>query len=120
MARFEDGAAQLFRTLPRGALELVKVPVELEDSMHTHYTPPTVDGARPGRFSLNVKSALGNPRWELATLCAHEGSPGHHIQLAIAQELPLASTFRRTVVFNAYIEGWAKYAETIPETYRNA
>jgi len=117
MNRFESGAAALFHARPRGALQLVEVPAELEDSMHTHYTPPSVDGARPGRFSLNVKSALANPRWELATLCAHEGSPGHHIQLALAQELPLGSAFRRTIVFNAYIEGWAKYAETIPETF---
>ncbi len=117
MHRFESGSAELFHSLPRGALQLVKVPLELEDSMHTHYAPPAVDGARPGRFSLNVKVAQGNPRWELATLCAHEGAPGHHIQLAIAQELPLASAFRRTIVFSAYIEGWAKYAETIPETY---
>jgi uncharacterized protein (DUF885 family) len=85
--------------------------------MHTHYTPPAVDGSRPGRFSLNIALAQGNPRWELATLCAHEGTPGHHLQLTIAQELPISSTFRRTVVFDAYIEGWAKYAETIPESH---
>lgn len=117
MRRFESRSKDIFRVLPRASLELVKVPRALEDSMHTHYTPPSTDDTRPGRFSLNVNVAASNPRWELATLCAHEGTPGHHLQLAIAQALPLTSTFRRAVVFNAYIEGWAKYAETIPETY---
>jgi uncharacterized protein (DUF885 family) len=117
MRRFEKATLELFRTRPRAALDLVQVPAALEETMHTHYTPPAVDGTRPGRFSLNIALAQGNPRWELATLCAHEGTPGHHLQLAIAQELPIASAFRRTVVFDAYIEGWAKYAETIPETH---
>ncbi|HEY1706954.1 MAG TPA: DUF885 domain-containing protein [Rhizomicrobium sp.] len=117
MRRFESATLDLFNTRPRAALDLVEIPATLEDTMHTHYTPPAADGSRPGRFSLNIALAQGNPRWELATLCAHEGTPGHHLQLAIAQELPIASVFRRTVVFDAYIEGWAKYAETIPETH---
>jgi uncharacterized protein (DUF885 family) len=117
MRRFESATRDLFNMRPRAALDLVEVPATLEETMHTHYTPPAADGSRPGRFSLNIALAQGNPRWELATLCAHEGTPGHHLQLAIAQELPIASAFRRTVVFDAYIEGWAKYAETIPETH---
>lgn len=117
MRRFESATHHLFRARPRAALDLVEIPAALEDTMHTHYTPPAADGSRPGRFSLNIALAQGNPRWELATLCAHEGTPGHHLQLAVAQDLPLASVFRRTVVFDAYIEGWAKYAETIPEDH---
>ena len=117
MRGYERSAEALFHTLPQGSLEMVPVPVGLEESMHTHYTPPSANGARPGRFSLNLKSARASPRWELPTLCAHEGVPGHHLQLALAQELPALCEFRRTVVFNAYIEGWAKYAETVPESH---
>jgi uncharacterized protein (DUF885 family) len=105
-------AAPLFARLPRAGVDVTLVPEESEDSIHSQYTPPAPTSGRPGRFSLNLKSTLAQPGWELPVLCAHEATPGHHTQLALAQELPLCA-FRRTVVFTAYIEGWAKYAETM-------
>lgn len=105
-------AAPLFDRLPRAGVEISLVAPESEDSLHSQYTPPAPKAGRPGRFSLNLKSALERPGWEVPVLCAHETTPGHHTQLALAQELPLCA-FRRTVVFTAYIEGWAKYAESL-------
>jgi uncharacterized protein (DUF885 family) len=106
----EDRARPLFARLPRAPVDIELVATEAEDNQHSRYTPPAA--GRPGRLSLNLKSIVERPDWELAVLCAHEATPGHHTQLALAQELPLCA-FRRTVVFTAYIEGWAKYAETL-------
>ena len=112
VARLEATAASLFARLPAAGVEVELIAPDQEDSQHSRYTPPDRSGGRPGRFSLNLKSQSDRPQWELPVLCAHEATPGHHTQLALAQELPLCA-FRRTVVFTAYIEGWAKYAETL-------
>jgi uncharacterized protein (DUF885 family) len=75
-----------------------------------YYVPPAVDGSRPGYF---YASAVGSqPKFSMPTLAYHEAIPGHHFQLAIAQELDLP-TFRRGVSFTAYAEGWALYAERL-------
>jgi uncharacterized protein (DUF885 family) len=109
----ERTARPMFRLWPTATMDIQAIPAELEGSMHTHYTPPDRDAGRPGRFSLNIAAMQGRPRAELAVLCCHEGAPGHHTQLALAQELAGLPDFRRAVVFTAYIEGWAKYAETL-------
>lgn len=106
----------LFDKLPRARFRVEPVPLLLEDSSHSRYTPPAADGSRPGTFILNLKEFTQRSRYELPTLCYHEVMPGHHVQLALAQELTQLPAFRRTIVFNAYIEGWAKYAETVPES----
>lgn len=110
--RLARASAPLFERLPRAGVEVDLVAPNSEASQHSQYTPPALGSGRPGRFSLNLKSTLERPGWELPVLCAHEATPGHHTQLALAQELPLCD-FRRTVVFTAYIEGWAKYAESL-------
>ncbi|HEY1426215.1 MAG TPA: DUF885 domain-containing protein [Caulobacteraceae bacterium] len=107
-----ERAAPMFGAFPRAPIEVDLIPAAFEDSLNTCYTPPMAGGGRPGRFSLNLRDALESPAWELARVCAHEAAPGHHVQLALAQEASLGA-FRRTVVFTAYIEGWAKYAETL-------
>lgn len=105
----------LFDTMPRAGFRVEPVPPALEATSHSRYTPPSADGSRPGTFILNLKEFTQRSRYELPTLCYHEVMPGHHVQLALAQELTQLPAFRRTIVFNAYIEGWAKYAETVPE-----
>ena len=110
--RLDERSKPLFERSPSAAVEVELIAPEAEDSLHSHYTPPAPKSGRPGRFSFNLKAALGRPSWEVPVLCAHETTPGHHTQLALAQDLPLCA-FRRTVVFTAYIEGWAKYAETL-------
>jgi uncharacterized protein (DUF885 family) len=75
-----------------------------------YYTPPAVDGSRPGLFYAQNTGI--QPRFSMPTLAYHEAIPGHHFQIAIAQQLDLPS-FRRGSEFTAYVEGWALYAERL-------
>lgn len=75
-----------------------------------YYRRPALDGSRPGRFFVNLDYATA--RYRMPTLTYHETIPGHHLQIALARELDLP-TFRRALVFNAYAEGWALYAEQL-------
>lgn len=78
--------------------------------MGGYYTPPAVDGSRPGMFYAQNTGI--QPRFSMPTLAYHEAIPGHHYQIAIAQQLDLPS-FRRGADFTAYVEGWALYAERL-------
>lgn len=78
------------------------------DPIGGYYIPPSVDGSRPGRFYAQNTGIV--PRYSMPTLAYHEAIPGHHTQLAIAQQLDLPA-FRRGADFPAYSEGWALYAE---------
>jgi uncharacterized protein (DUF885 family) len=75
-----------------------------------YYTPPTVDGSRPGMFYAQVTGTEW--RFSMPTLAYHEAVPGHHFQLALALEQPLPA-FRKSSQFMAYTEGWALYAERL-------
>jgi uncharacterized protein (DUF885 family) len=75
-----------------------------------YYSPPAVDGSRPGMFYAQNTGI--QPRFSMPTLAYHEAIPGHHFQIAIAQQLDLP-TFRRASDFTAYVEGWALYAERL-------
>ena len=86
----------------------------LEDKRTTCYYPPSLDGARGGLFELNLAQELAKTPAERRIVAYHEAYPGHHMQLALAQENPHTPLFRRILVNAAYIEGWAKYAETLP------
>ncbi len=76
-----------------------------------YYTPGSLDGSRPGAFYADV-SGTREPYYGMPTLAYHEAVPGHHLQIALAQELPLP-LFRKDVSFNGYVEGWALYAEQL-------
>jgi uncharacterized protein (DUF885 family) len=107
--------ARLFDRLPGARCRVDPAPEAQEASAISHYTPPSADGQRAGVFTINLKDTTQRLRWELPILCRHEIMPGHHLQLSLAQELSHLPSFRRAIVFNAYIEGWAKYAEVLPE-----
>ena len=96
--------ASAFDLLPSASVEVVGGPTG------GYYVPPAMDGSRPGLF---YASATGTqPKFNMATLAYHEAIPGHHLQLALAQELDLPN-FRHNVSFTAYAEGWALYAERL-------
>jgi len=78
--------------------------------MGGYYTPPAIDGSRPGMFYAQDTGIV--PKYSMPTLAYHEAIPGHHYQIAIAQQLDLPS-FRRGADFTAYVEGWALYAERL-------
>jgi uncharacterized protein (DUF885 family) len=81
------------------------------DSPIAYAQPPALDGSRPGTLWLNLRDPNNIYCWGMRTLAYHEGIPGHVYQMAQAQKLRGLPTFRRTYFFNAYVEGWALYAE---------
>lgn len=110
-------APDFFVTLPDQPLEIVRVPEYSQDSSPGgYYNAPAMDGSRPGRFYINQKDTADNPKWTLPTLLYHEGAPGHHFQISVAQKINHVPILRTLTVFNAYAEGWALYAERIAAT----
>lgn len=105
---------ELFNTLPKA--DVVVKPVEKfreKSAGGAFYEDPALDGSRPGRFYVNTYNMDDEPRYQMEALCYHEAVPGHHMQIAIAQELQSIPKFRRHEFFTSYIEGWALYAELL-------
>lgn len=114
VADVEPHLDRIFHLRPRAPVHVEPTP-EFAEAHRTHtYHPPAKGGARPGIFEVNLRAAGQESRLRHVTLAYHEALPGHHLQLALVQELEGLLDFRRTITFDAYIEGWAKYAEQIP------
>jgi uncharacterized protein (DUF885 family) len=102
----------LFVTVPKAKIEVRRVPVFKEGtSAGAYYNGASLDGTRPGVFYANLRDLNEVPKWSMPTLAYHEGVPGHHWQIATAQELKGLPQFRKLIPFTAYQEGWALYAE---------
>ncbi|CAN5564337.1 DUF885 domain-containing protein [soil metagenome] len=102
----------MFATLPKASMEVRRVPEFKEaTAAGAYYEAPAMDGSRPGVFYANLRDMTEVPKWGMPTLSYHEGVPGHHFQIAIAQELTGLPQFRKLVPFTAYSEGWALYTE---------
>ena len=98
--------------VPKAAIEVKRVPEFKEtNAPGAYYFPPALDGARPGVFYANLRDMNEVPKFGMRTLALHEGVPGHHFQVALAQEQEGGPTFRKVLPFTAYGEGWALYAE---------
>ncbi len=98
--------------VPKAALEVKRVPEFKEKtSAGAYYNPPAMDGTRPGVFYANLRNLDELPKFGMRTLSIHEGVPGHHFQIALAQEQQGGPIFRKVLPFTAYAEGWALYAE---------
>lgn len=106
---------KLFDIAPKADYEVREVPAFLAQSAAgASYESPSVDGSRPGVFYVNTFNLKAQPKFGMETLSLHEASPGHHFQIAIAQEDPDLPKFRRFGSdYTAYVEGWALYAESI-------
>jgi uncharacterized protein (DUF885 family) len=110
----EGRLADTFGLMPGQRLEVRRVPVFKEKtSGGAYYESPALDGSRPGIFYANLRSLEEVPKFAMRTLAFHEGMPGHHFQMTIAQEVKGLPTFRRVYPFTAYAEGWAMYAERL-------
>jgi uncharacterized protein (DUF885 family) len=113
----DDAAARLpalFGRLPKAPVRVERIPIFKEqEAPGAYYMPPPLDGSKPGIFYANLRSVREIPKLGMRTLAYHEAIPGHHLQIAIAQELPDLPIFRRVVPFTAYAEGWALYAERL-------
>jgi uncharacterized protein (DUF885 family) len=81
------------------------------------YQTPSLDGSRPGTYYVNLSNMKALPTWAAEALAYHEGIPGHHMQLTIAQELEGLPEFRRLARSTAYIEGWGLYSEYFPKEF---
>ncbi len=107
-------APQWFNKLPKQPLDIQAVPDYAEaTSPGGYYTPPSLDGSRPGIFYINLGEKSRSPKFSLPTLVYHEAVPGHHFQLALAQTIEDVPTFRKVFPFTSYAEGWALYAERL-------
>ncbi|MDX2237881.1 MAG: DUF885 domain-containing protein [Hyphomonadaceae bacterium] len=101
-----------FATLPRAPLEVRAVEAFREQSAGlAFYQRPAQDGSRPGIYYANTQNMRGLPLYQLEALAYHEGVPGHHMQLSIAQESEGVPRFRRLAPYTAYSEGWGLYCE---------
>lgn len=116
IARVRERAPQWFGRLPQAQLEVRRVPAFAEaGSPGAYYNPPSLDGSSPGIYFINMRSLAEMTRIDLPTQDFHEAIPGHHFQIALAQELTETPLLRRLTSFNAYSEGWGLYAEQLAD-----
>ena len=107
-----DRCKQLFLKMPRTQIEVRRIPEFKEaTSAGAYYQGGAMDGTRPGVFYANLRDMNEVSKWGMPTLAYHEGVPGHHWQIATAQELQGLPQFRKLIPFTAYQEGWALYSE---------
>jgi len=106
----------LFLTKPKAALKVKAVEAFREQSAgKAFYQRPAPDGSRPGIYYANLYDMEAMPTYQMAALAYHEGIPGHHMQLAIKQELTGIPMFRKFGGYTAHTEGWGLYSEKIPK-----
>ena len=107
---------KLFNTMPEADIVVKAVePFREKSAGKTFYQQPAIDGSRPGTYYANLYDMEAMPKYEMEALAYHEGIPGHHMQIAIAQELDSIPEFRKFSFFTAYVEGWGLYSEYIPK-----
>ncbi|MCY7280468.1 MAG: DUF885 family protein [Sphingomonas bacterium] len=105
-----------FASLPTQPLEIRRVPPEIQDgASNGYYRRASLDGSRPAIYFINLKSTGDWPRYSLPALTYHEGNPGHHLQISLAQESKDIPLLRKVGGFSAYSEGWALYAEQVAD-----
>ena len=100
------------------AADCVVVTMPEHEERHStiaYYRQPAIDGSRPGQYLINTSAPETRPRYEAQALAYHEAIPGHHLQLAISQELTSLPDFRRHTGPTAYVEGWGLYAERLSQ-----
>lgn len=107
---------ELFITKPKAALIVKAVePFREKSAGKAFYQQPALDGSRPGTYYANMYDMESMPSYQMEALAYHEGIPGHHMQIAIAQELKEVPMFRKFGRYTAYVEGWGLYSEFIPK-----
>jgi uncharacterized protein (DUF885 family) len=122
--RIKEVLPKYFGILPKADLVVRRVePFREQPGAAQHYFPGTPDGSRPGIYYAHLSDMAAMPKAELEVIAYHEGLPGHHMQIAIAQELEGIPMFRRQSNYTAYAEGWGLYSEWLaaemPGTYQD-
>src|SRR6058998_1447520 len=110
--RIDPGLVKLFGRLPRLPYGVTTIPSYMAKSQTTaYYQGGSLRAGRPGYFFVNTFDLKARPKWEMEALSLHESVPGHHLQIALAQELEGLPEFRRYDSYTAFIEGWGLYSE---------
>jgi uncharacterized protein (DUF885 family) len=105
---------EYFLLAPKHMPEVNRMPEALEKgAAGAQYQMAAMDGSRAGIFVVNERDLNETPTWGMKTIAYHEGIPGHHFQISIAQQLQGLPVIRQLPIYNAYAEGWALYAERL-------
>jgi len=122
-AKAEEATARAQAAIPEWFGRLPETPIVVEEipeyvapfTTIAYYRRPAADGTRPGTYFINTYAPETRPRYDAEVLAYHEGIPGHHLQLAIAQELTEIPEFRKYQGATAFVEGWALYTERLAD-----